>query len=94
MEFYSVSGNDTETQDATASDAPASAIVADCVSVVVTLNDEQYQNLVGESIFTEMTFETQLGLFTSSIAVGFALASLVIIIKLGLRAFQRLIQRI
>lgn len=94
MELYDVSGNGTEPAHDTEAGALAVASVTEGGAVAVTLTDEQFQNLVGESAFTELTLEQDIGLFAGSIATGFALASLVIITKLAIGALKRLLQRI
>lgn len=94
MELYSVSDNDTTTADGTAGGAQAAATVTADGGVTVYLTDEQFQTLTGETVFQDITIETAIGLFTGSIAVGFALASLVLVIKLAFGALRRLLQRI
>lgn len=94
MELYSVSGNDTLSDSGTSSGASAVAEVTESGGVSVYLTDEQFQTLVGDSTFSEIPLEGQIGLFTSSIAVGFSLASLVLVIKLAFGAIKKLMQRI
>lgn len=94
MELYDVTGNDTTTADGTAGGALAAATVTADGGVTVYLTDEQFQTLTGETVFQDITIETAIGLFTGSIAVGFALASLVLVIKLAFGALRKLLQRI
>lgn len=94
MELYDVTGNDTTTADGIADGAIAAAAVTADGGVVVYLTNEQFQTLTGETVFQDITIETAVGLFTGSIAVGFALASLVLVIKLAFGALRKLLQRI
>lgn len=94
MEFYSVSGNDTDTSSGASAGAQAVAVVTDLGVVSVQLTDEQFDALVGQSSFSGMSLDGQIGLFTGSIAIGFSLASLVLVIKLAFGAIKKLLQRI
>ena len=83
MELFDVTGNDTTTADGNADGALAAAAVTADGGVMVYLTDEQFQTLTGETIFADISIDTGIELFTGSIAIGFALASLVLVIKLA-----------